>query len=101
MEGFEVNGANGRVLEGGQEGGVLVVQVDEGLQEVCSCPGVPRVVFGCQTACMYVSILVRISYEDKIGNTVPSVKSIDTRCAPASKHPRISFSHYDPSSAEG
>ena len=75
-------------FRGRKSGEDFVVEVDKGFEKGRTSPGVTWVVFGSEAAYAYVNWLKTIS-----GAYTPSVKSMDTLFAPASKQPRISFSH--------
>ena len=75
-------------FRGGKAGEDFVVEVDKGFEEGSASPGVAWVVFGSEATYSPINWL-----EKTPGAYTPSVKSIDTLFAPASKQPRISFSH--------
>ena len=94
-------------LGGGEAGQDAVVEVDEGLEEGGAGPGVAGVVLGREAACddavscgdlldlslFFFSFFGILTDRRKGEVDLPSVKSIETLFAPASKHPLISFSH--------
>lgn len=82
-------------LGSGEAGQDAVVEVDEGLEQGGAGPRVAGVVLGCQAAlCIIPSTGVTFSESKRPEQgQLPSVKSIETLFAPASKQPRMSFSH--------
>ena len=91
LEGIELD--NSASWEWKSSGGALVVEIDKRLQELSTGPGIARVVFGSEATCR---ILINQYHNYLLQQGLcprPSVKSIETRLAPASKQPLISFSH--------